>query len=207
MSRPSFRSVVACAVVAVMSLVMNARPGAAQRVPPIARFDANAVDTTGPTPTKAGRIEIDIERWSSAADEENVRKAIADGSEALLSSLKNMSSAVGILMSPGVQATGARSRDRRRQGLLFARDLKTPKGRRVILATDEQLEFAGGMKERGRPIKNEFTFVDIRFDADGKGTGKIGSASDVTYNKATKTIELANYDKAPADLINVTAVK
>jgi hypothetical protein len=207
MSRPSFRSVLACAVVAAVCVLLNAHPGAAQRTPPIERFDANAVDTTGPHPAKAGRIEIAIERWSSQADEDNVRKAIDGGSETMLSALKNMSSAVGVLISPGVQGTGTRSRDRRRQPLLFARDIKTPKGRRVILATDEQVEFAGGMKERARPTKNEFTFVDIRFDADGKGIGKVGAASDVTYNKQTKTIELANYDKAPSDLIDVTTMK
>jgi hypothetical protein len=207
MSRPSLRSVVACAAVAAVTLVVNAHPRAAQRVPPIERFEAIASDTTGPTPTRAGRIEIAIEKWSTVADEENVRKAIAGGADALLSSLKNMSTAVGLVISPGVQGTGTRARDRRRQPVLFARDIKTPKGRRVILATDEQLEFSGGTRERARPTKNEFTFVDIRFDADGKGVGKMGSASDVTYNKATKTIELANYDKAAADLVDVTSVK
>ena len=207
MSRPRVRSVLACAVVAALCVALNPHPVAAQRTLPIERFDANAVDTTGPHPAKAGRIEIALERWSSDADEENVRKAIGGGAEALLSSLKNMSSAVGIILSPGVQGTGDRARIRRRQPLLFARDIKTPKGRRVILATDEQVEFAGGKKERARPTKNEFTFVDIRFDASGKGIGKIGSASDVVYNKETKTIELGNYDKAPSDLVDVTTMK
>ena len=207
MSRPSFRSVVACAVVAAVSLVVQAHPGAAQRVPPIERFEGNAMDTTGPTAKKAGRIEIAIEKWSTPADEENVRKAIDGGSEALLTALKNMSSAVGLLISPGVQGTGTRARDRRRQPLLFAREIKTAKGRRVILATDEQVEFAGGMRERARPNKNEFTFVDIRFDGDGKGIGKLGPASRLTYNKTTKTIELSDFDKAAPDLIDVAPIK
>src|SRR5258708_7542551 len=134
MSRPSFRSVLACALVAAVCGSFNAHAGAAQRTPPIERFDAKAQDTTGPRPTSAGRIEIALERWSSQTDEDNVRKAIEGGSEAMLSALKNMSSAVGVLLSPGVQGTGDRARIRRRQPLLFARDIKTPKGRRVILA-------------------------------------------------------------------------
>ena len=207
MSRPSFRSVLACVVVAAVCVSFNAHPGAAQRTPPIERFEARAQETAGPRPTNAGPVEIALERWSSEADEENVRKAIGGGSDAMLSALKNMSSAVGVLISPGVQATGDRARGRRRQPLLFARDIKTPQGRRVILATDEHVEFAGGMKERGRPTKNELTFIDIRFDAAGKGVGKMGSASDVTYNKQTKTIELGKYDKAPSDLIDVRPMK
>jgi hypothetical protein len=207
MSRPSFRSVLSCVGVAAVCVLVNALPAAAQRTPPIARFEAKAQDTTGPTPTSAGRIEVALERWSSQADEDNVRKAIDAGPDAMLSALKNMSSAVGVLLSPGVQGTGDRARIRRRQPLLFARDIKTPSGRRVILATDEQVEFAGGMKERARPTKNDFTFIDIRFDAAGKGIGKVGSASDVVYNKQTKMIELGNYDKAPSDLIDVATMK
>jgi hypothetical protein len=207
MSRLSFRSVLACAVVAIGCLALNVQTGAAQRVPPIETFEANAMDTSGPRATKAGRIEIALERWSTAADEENVRKAIPGGSEALLTALKNMSSAVGVVLSPGVQGTGSRARDRRKQGILFARDIKTPKGRRVILLTDESVDFSGSMRDRARPNKNEVTLVDIRFGADGKGVGKMGPASQVTYNKQAKTIELGNYDKAPADLVDVTSTK
>ena len=207
MSRPSFRSVLACVVVAAVCLSLNAQPAAAQRTPPIERFEAKAQDTTGPRPTSAGRIEVALERWSSQADEDNVRKAIEGGPDAMLSALKNMSSAVGVLLSPGVQGTGDRARIRRRQPLLFARDIKTPNGRRVILATDEQVTFSGTKQQRARPAQNDFTFIDIRFDAAGKGIGKVGSASDVVYNKQTKTIELGNYEKAPSDLIDVTTMK
>jgi hypothetical protein len=125
----------------------------------------------------------------------------------MLSSLKSMSSAVGVMLSPGIQGTGDRARVRRRQPILFARDLKTPTGRRVILATDEQVTFSGAKAERARPTQNQFTFVDIRFDAKGKGIGKVGPASQVTYNTKTRTLELGNYDKAPSDLIDVTTMK
>jgi hypothetical protein len=207
MSRPSLRSVLACAVVAAGCVSLFARPVAAQRTPPIVRFDAKAQDTSGPRPASAGRIEIALERWSSAADEENLRKAIAGGSDAMLSSLKSMSSAVGVMLSPGIQGTGDRARVRRRQPILFARDIKTPTGRRVILATDEQVTFSGAKAERARPTQNQFTFVDIRFDAKGKGIGKVGPASQVTYNTKTRTLELGDYDKAPSDLIDVTTMK
>jgi hypothetical protein len=207
MRRSSFRPILACAALAAVWLVSDARPGAAQRTPPIASFEARAVDTSGPTPAKAGRVEIAIERWSTDADEQHLREALPRGPEALLTALKNVPTAVGVVLSPGVQGSGDRARERRRQGILFAREIKSPTGRRLLLATDEQLVFAGSTRERARPRQNEFTLIDIRFGPDGKGVGKLGSAKQTTYNTKTKTIELQNYEKLPVLLLDVTAAK
>jgi hypothetical protein len=207
MRRSSFRPILACAALAAVWLVSDARPGAAQRTPPIATFEARAMDTSGPTPTKGGRLEIAIERWSSEADEQHLVEAVPHGPDALLTALKNVRSAVGVVVSPGVQGTGDRARERRRQGLLFAREIKSSTGHRLVLATDEQLVFAGSTRDRARPRQNEFTLIDIRFGPDGKGVGKLGSAKETTYNKQTKTIELQNYDKLPVLLLDVTAAK
>jgi hypothetical protein len=165
------------------------------------------MDTSGPKPTKGGRVEIAIERWSPDTDDEHLRAALPHGSDALLTALKNVRTAVGIVLSPGVQGTGDRARQRRRQGLLFAREIKDPTGHRLVLATDEQLVFAGSTRDRARPKQNEFTLIDIRFGPDGKGVGKLGTASDVVVNKQTKAFELRNYDKLPALLVDVTAAK
>jgi hypothetical protein len=207
MRLPNLRAIYVCAAVSAVCLAAGAHPGAMQRVPAIETFNGRAVDTTGPTPTKGGPIEILLERWSSDADDQTLRTALASGPEALLTALKSVSNGVAVVLSPGVQGTGARARDRRRQGLLFARDIKGPNGRRLIFATDEQLDFAGTTKERARPTQNEFTLLDIRFGADGKGVGKLGSVSQVKYNQQTKSFELENYDKLPAILVDLTSVK
>jgi hypothetical protein len=205
MTRRSLRPIFACFVVAAMCLA-GAREGAAQRVPPIEKFDGMAVDASGPKIQNVGRIEIAIERWSKDGDGEKLGAAAADGAK-LLDTLKNLGSPIGVIISPGIQGVGARARERRSQSLLYARDIKTPKGRQVVFATDEHLGFTEPGRERVRSEKNEFTIIDIRFGADGKGTGKMALADHVTYNKQTKSIELAGYDKLPVAFVDLTATK
>jgi len=206
MTRRSLRPIVACLGVAALCLV-SVREGSAQRVPPIEKFDATAMDTSGPTPQKAGHIEIGLERWSKDADAEKLGAAAGGGGAALLESLKTVGSPIGVIISPGIQGAGARARERRQQAVLYARDIKTASGRQVVIATDEHLGFGELGKDRVRADKNELTVIDIRFGANGKGVGKIGLADQVTYNKQTKSLELAGFDKLPAGLVDVTATK
>src|SRR3954452_2579124 len=97
----SLRPIVACLGVAALCLV-SVREGSAQRVPPIEKFDATAMDTSGPTPQKAGHIEIGLERWSKEADAEKLGAA-AGGGATLLESLKTVGSPIGVIISPGIQ--------------------------------------------------------------------------------------------------------
>jgi hypothetical protein len=179
----------------------------AQRQPPIAKFEGEAMDTSTPKPQRAGHIEIAIEHWSHDGVGEKLGAAIDGGAAKLLDTLKNAGTPLGIINSPGLQGLGARARLRRSQSVLYARDIKTATGRQVVVATDEHLGFGEPGKERTRSEANEFTVIDLRFGADGKGVGKFGLADHVVYNKDTKSIELAGYDKLPAGLVDVTAAK
>jgi hypothetical protein len=180
---------------------------AAQRVASVEELSARAVDPSGPTSQNIGRVDIVIERWATEAEQEKLHLAAAGGPDKLLDALKSSTPRPsGALLSPGVQGTGSRARERRRHALWFAHEVKTPTGRQIIIATDEHLGFGEG-RDKSRVAKNEFTLIDIRFAADGTGVGKIGLADQVTYNKATKTIELANYDKALSWLVDVKPSK
>jgi len=48
-----------------------------------------------------------------------------------------------------------------------------------------------------------FTLVDIRFDGDGAGVGKLAVASKITADKKTGTIEIENYGTEPVRLTEV----
>ena len=205
MSRRSLRPILASMGVALAICVLTVREGSAQRQPPIAKFEAEAMDTSGPTPQRAGKIEIDIEHWSKDGVGEQLGAAVAGGAAKLLDVLKIAGNPIGVIVSPGLQGLGARARERRSQSLLYARDIKTAAGRQIVLATDEHLGFAEPSRERVRSEANEFTVIDIRFGANGKGVGKIALADHVTYNKQTKSIEIAGYDKLPVSLADVTA--
>lgn len=207
MTRRSLRPILASVCVAMAMCVLNVREGSAQRQPPIEKIQGMAMDRSGPTPTKAGHIEIAIEHWSKDGVGEKIGAAVGGGAEKLLDALKTAGSPIGVINSPGIQASGARARDHRSQSLLYARDIKTANGRQVVVATDEHLGFSEPGKERVRSEKNEFTVIDVRFGPDGKGVGKIGFADQVTYNKQTKSIELAGFDKLPSDLVDMTVAK
>lgn len=206
MSRPGLRSITACVVV-LGCLAVNVRHGVAQKNPPIARFTGMAVDASGPKTENVGRIEIALERWSSDANASKLETAIAGGPAAMLMAIKTVGQAAGILMSPGVQGSGARARLRRNHAVLFAREATTPAGRRLVLATDEHLGFAEPGRDRVRSEHNEFTLVDIRFGSDGKGVGKIGQAAQVGYNRQAGMFELRDFDTLPVSLVDVVDVK
>ena len=49
----------------------------------------------------------------------------------------------------------------------------------------------------------EFTLIDIRFGANGIGTGKIATGAKIAYNAEKKIIELENFGKLPERLTGV----
>jgi len=206
MIRPR-RGLFLASTVAAACLALNAHPYAQN--PPIEKFMGSALDTTGPRPIKGPKIEIELGKWSTDADAERLHQAVGGGPDKLLEAVKGgpAGSATGLIISPGIQGSGARARLPRKQTLLFARDIKTASGRQIVLATDTHLQFYGTVQERIHPENDEFTLIDIRFGKDGKGVAKMGLANDVTYNSTTKTIELANFGKATPAITDITAEK
>ena len=124
----------------------------------------------------------------------------------LLAVLEGQRLRAGVLLMPGVQAHGERVRTRTPKNFQFAREIITPTGRQVILASDERLGLGESRLDARKEIY-EFSLMDIRFGPDGTGLGKVAAAADVVYNPETKTLELKDYDTKPARLINVKSAK
>ena len=87
----------------------------------------------------------------------------------------------------------------------FADEIETPAGRQIVIAADHYLAF--GQPTLRWPSDYEFSLLDIRFSADGTGVGKVASAADVAVNKATNSLDAANYDTLPVRLIEVKSAK
>jgi hypothetical protein len=107
----------------------------------------------------------------------------------------------GVVLIPGVQASGARARLRHPFNFYFARQVETPKGHQIILGADHYLAF--GQPTSDWPEEFEFSLVDIRLGPDGKGVGKVARAGNIAYNKEAKILEAADYSKLPAQLTEV----
>jgi hypothetical protein len=204
MSRRAIRPVFTSILAAIVCFAVSASTGATGDVGPIVdRLVAHAVTMTSAGPEVDARIDIVIERWSSEAQGNLLRSTIDSGAPTLLAALQTVQRRAGFVLSPGVQGTGARARGRRARNIQFAREINTPAGRQIIIATDQYLGF-GEPRRLARTLHDqEFSLIDIRFDANGLGVGKVAPASDVTYNTAKKTIELDNFGRLPERLSNV----
>lgn len=194
------RTIFATVCAAVACLAFGPAPNAAPTSPIIAHFAAKAPYEGDPgTPS---RIDIMIERWSTDKQLDDLRGALVkNGPPGLLPVLQGMIRRAGVVLIPGIQASGARVRLRRPFNIYFARQIEAPKGRQVSLGVDHYLAF--GHPTQDWPDDFEFSLVDIRLGPDGIGIGKIARAGSVAYNEESKTIELANYAKVPTQLTEV----
>lgn len=218
MNHVILRTFLAPVAAVVLCMAASPWPGAAAVTGPIERIVATAADLTGGSPG-AGRIDIVIERWSTDAEAAALFKPIlASRPDGLLDAIQKVTRRVGFIQSPGVAGAGARALARRARNIFFAREIVSPAGRQVIVATDHHLNFGEAPPPMAnpdgthswayaQPPEDEFTLVDVRFGADGKGVGKFASAAKVAYNRDTKAIEVTNFDAQPVRLMNVRSEK
>lgn len=192
-----------CLVLACLAAVAP-RPSAAPMGPAL-HISGRSLDAKG---VYAGPVDIYIERWSTDDEREKVAAPMMKKSPAdLLAVLEKVRVRVGYVLTPGIQTTGFRALQRRAWNIEFAREINTPKGRRIIIASQDRLpigEFPKDIAEQGGP-KHEVDVLDIRFAKDGKGVGKIADVKKVAFNDKIKAIEIAKYDAEPIRLADVAA--
>lgn len=168
---------------------------AAPQAKPIESFTAFAVALgTG----KAGVIKIDIYRWSTDEEREMLLNTLVEsGPDKLLDALEKIRPPVGTIRTPTSLA----------YDLYYARNNPQPDGgRRIVLATNRNVSFRE-VANNTRSMQYQFTLIEIHVDKNGKGEGKMVPAAKVSWDKATKKIEIENYSALPVDLTTVTATK
>lgn len=204
MSLVSLRPILAPLFGAAICLAVSPRSGAAVKDLTIAQFAARAVSVSDAM--DAGPIEIRIVRWSNDEELENLRGALS-GPGTPLPVFQKARPPAGVVLMPGVRGgLGARVRQRRALNVEFAREIETPAGRQVVIATDQHL----GLGESGHEAAAsgpQFTLLDIRFGPDGKGVGKLAPAASVAYNKEKRIFEIENYTAQPVRLSEVRSEK
>jgi hypothetical protein len=200
----SLRPILSLLVASAVCFAVSPRPEAARYVRTFAdQLVATAVSAPDAGGVVGGRIDIAIERWSTDEERESLRRTLTDKDPfTVLAALGKVWRRVGVVQMPGAQGLGTRARDRRVRNLKFAQEIKTPTGRRLILAADQHLGFG----ESGRKFESsqpEFTLLDIRLGPDGKGVGKLAPATKITYNKKTRTFDVENYGSQPVRLRDI----
>ena len=182
----------------ILTLLLFLAGGAISAAPsqkPIESFTAFAVALgTG----KAGVIHIDIFRWSTDEEREALLTTLVEfGPDKLLSALEKIRPPVGTIRTSTSLA----------YDLYYARDNPMADGgRHIVLGTNRRVSFREAANNT-RSMQYQFTLVEIHLDKNGKGEGKLVPAAKVSWDKATKKIEIENYNALPVDLTTVTAVK
>ena len=182
---PRYRSLSIALFVVASILLGFARPSSAAEHYTAAMFNINN--------GAAGRIDITIDRWSSDAQRNTLMATLEQkGPEKLLDAVQDMPSA-GHIGAPGQLSWDLR----------FARRIPNPDGgERIILVTDRPIGF-GEAVNQPRSINYPFTVIELRLDRDGRGEGKMSTATRIVAEKKTNSITLENYELQPVQLTQV----
>jgi hypothetical protein len=186
---------------ALACLVLGPHPNVGANGP-VAHLSGRSLDAHG---VYAGPVDIYIERWSTDQERENVRKPLAGkaGPDALLNVLEKVRVRVGYVLTPGIQNTGARALGRRAWNIEYAREVKTPAGRRIIIASQDHLPIGEFPKDVAQGTAHRADVLEFRFDRNDKGVGKLVDGDKIVFNESIKTIEIAKYDAQPIRLADV----
>ena len=171
---------------------------------PVEHLVGRSLDASG---TYAGPIEVVIGRWSTQAEFENVRRPIMamtkNGPAAVLGLLEKVRVHNGYVLTPGIQGTGERALGRRSWIIDFAREVDTPTGRRIVVASQDHLPIGEFPRDAARGTAHRVDVLDIRLDRNGNGIAKLADASKVVFNKSIKIIEINKFDAEPLRVTNV----
>ena len=184
--------------VLVLAVATLASTGSAARLagtipePPL-RMSAFAVNMSTVGRGGANVVDIEIDRWSTETERDDLITAFnAKGPDALLSKLQG-TKRVGYMRLPNSLG----------YDLHYAR--KHPGedgGEQIVIATDRRIGFWEA-RNQPRTIDYPFTLIDIRLNPDGEGEGKMSVATKISYNKKKNAVELENYASEPVRLTTV----
>jgi len=175
-----------------------ASQGTAFAAKPVLHLTAFAVDMSNmANRTRAGTVDIIINRWSSDQERDTLRAALREGgTDSLLKALQKIKEPAGYIRTPSSIGYPLR----------FARQIPTPEGgKRIIVATDRYVSFLEATTQP-RTIDYPFMLVDIRLGPDGKGTGKLMPLAKVTESE-DHVVEIENYASEPVRLNEVRELK
>jgi hypothetical protein len=75
-------------------------------------------------------------------------------------------------------------------------------GRRIVIITPRIIGFREEVNQP-RTTDYPFSLFEMRFDAAGKGQGKMAYATKITFDKKKSNVELENYSSEPVRLNNL----
>jgi hypothetical protein len=160
------------------------------------RYNATAINM-GSGPGMAGRVLIAVNRWTTPKERQTLLGIVTEkGPEKLLDALQDQPS-TGTIRLPNTLSWDLR----------YAFQSPLPDGgRRVVLATDRPISVQEAIRNP-RTTDYPYTLIEIRFDKNGTGVGKLSVATKIMMSKDKQTMELENFGIEPVRLTEVRIEK
>lgn len=143
----------------------------------------------------AGRVIMQVTRWSTEAERGQLTHALLKGgSDALLDALQDQKS-VGTIRTP----------DSLGYDLRYAhQEPGEDGGRSIVIATDRPIGFWEA-RNQSRTMDYPFTVIQMQIDKNGEGKGTMSYATKIIARG--NTIELENFTSSPVMLNDIKAKK
>jgi len=148
-------------------------------------------------------IRIDINGWSSTSQRQHlIDTFLAKKQDGLIRELEKQPE-LGRFNFPGYTGPDPNSIMRLGTDIRYAMNFPGDDGgRRIVIITPRVIGFREA-RERPRTIDYPFSLFEMRFDKAGKGVGKLGYATQISFDKKKNSIELENYSSEPVRLNNL----
>jgi len=161
------------------------------------RYRAFAVNMSNIGSGGSTTVDIVIDRWSTDAEKARLFEALQKSPDALLKALQDVKPRVGYIQVPGSVGWDLR----------YATKVRGEDGGwRIVVATDRPIGFREAAN-RPRTMDYPFTLIEMHLNDDGQGEGKASIFTKITWEKATRTLELENYASEPVRLQSIQKVQ
>ena len=156
------------------------------------RFRAIALNFGNVGPTGNARLDIVINRWSTAEERAEVMEAVKGTGPRTLASTLNRMDRVGFV----------REVSRLSNNLRFSHSTPTETGERIILATDRPLSFAEVWRST-RTQRYNVTLIQLDLDYQGIGTGTILLGAQFDWDEEQNQMSIQHFSAQPIQLTSV----
>ncbi len=148
-------------------------------------------------------IRININGWSTPSQRQLlIGTFLEKGQDALLKALEKQPE-LGRFNFPGYLGPDPNNTMRLGTDIRYARNFAGDDGsRRIVIITPRIIGFREEVNQP-RTTDYPFSLFEMRFDADGKGQGKMAYATKITFDKKKNNVELENYSSEPVRLNNL----
>ena len=149
-------------------------------------------------------IRINVDRWSTPAQRQQLITTFLEkgGQDALLKELEKQPE-LGRFNFPGYLGPDPNNIMRLGTDIRYARNFAGEDGgRRIVIITPRIIGFREEVNQP-RTTDYPFSLFEMRFDAEGKGQGKMAYATKITFDKNKNNVELENFTSEPVRLNNL----